>query len=147
MTLAQAARQLLPTQSDPTRPYLLVSEGDLSADDKRRLASYPHPYIVILGLPRPKVGGWLNGDSRRRAVIDAILEHRPVNGVRPSRAPITELSYQVMRLRRFADELAPGIPLLKRLTVLSGTPVDPKVDDADVFTCTVRFVAYYRTTI
>ena len=128
---------------------MLVFGTDLDETDEAKLTDYPHPYAMALGLPRPKIGSWLNGEAKRRAVIDVVLEYRAVDGKRPSRRPLTELAYQIARLARPIDpyitELDYQVPLLKPLEWLTSTPIDSKPDDTNTLTCTVRFVANYRT--
>lgn len=135
-------RQLPATPSDLAGGFLLAFEGDLDETDEARLTA--HPYAVVLGLPETPVKSAVSGGTFYRAVIDVVTEHRPIDGKRPSRRPITELRALVLTLPEFVDELAFGVPLARPLRYIGGIRPEPKYQDPLTLTSTCRFDTAWR---
>lgn len=123
----------------------MVFETDLDEADEAKLTDYPHPYAMALDLPDTERDARVGGSTSYRTVIDVVLEHRPINGVRSPKRPLIELRQLVLALPDFVDELAYSTPLTQSLRCIGGVrkPMS-KPEDPQTLFVTCRFAAAWR---
>lgn len=144
MTLLEWLATLPADPTDPTSPPLVVAEGRLSPEDRKRVTGSEYsrrPYCVVVGLPRGAPLRLHNRRTRLVGGVDVHLNHPPsVKGDLPDGAALAELQALITHAPGVVTEIAPDYPLAAPLALVA--EIDPRPASFDAFdglTATTRF--------